>query len=49
MPSIEIETFFFFEKSIKLNRSVEGRNPWYTGSIQRELGEKGEERENQKN
>ena len=24
-------TFFFFEKSIELSKSAEGRNPWYTG------------------
>ena len=38
-------TFFFFEKSIELNKRAEGRNPWYTRSIQRGFGGKREERE----
>jgi hypothetical protein len=37
--------FFFFEKSIESKKSAEGRNPWYTKSIQRGLGGRGEERE----
>jgi hypothetical protein len=35
----------FFEKSIEYIKSAEGRNPWYTGSIQRGLGGRGEIRE----
>jgi hypothetical protein len=40
-----IALFFFFEKSIEYIKSASGRNPWYTGSIQRGLGERGEIRE----
>jgi hypothetical protein len=37
----QIHQFFFLEKSIEYIKSAEGRNPWYTGSIQRGLGGEG--------
>jgi hypothetical protein len=41
----ESTTFFFFLKSIEYIKSAEGRNPWYTRSIQRGLRGREEIRE----
>jgi hypothetical protein len=42
---VKFEDKLFLKKSIEYVKSAKGRSPWYTGSIQRGLGGRGEERE----